>query len=141
MRIHQRTNVLSFIQILIRRSSYVSNCQEVVPIGKTDVKSAFRNLCIRPQDWCLLIMKARSPIDGKVYYFVDKCLPFGASISCSHFQQVSDAMAHIFRARTDGETVNYLDDYFFAAIIKALCDNFNRYISAALRQSGPAYIT
>ena len=64
-------------------------------IAKSDMKSAFRNLGIRKQDWKFLIMKAVSPIDGKTYYFVDKCLPFGASISCSHFQRFSNAIRHI----------------------------------------------
>ena len=51
-------------------------------IAKSDIKPAFRNLGIRRQDWKFLIMKAVSPVNGKTYYFVDKCLPFGASISC-----------------------------------------------------------
>ena len=70
----------------------------------------------------LLVMKAESPLDGKIYYFVDKCLPFGASISCAHFQAVSDAMAHVFRFKTGEDTINYLDDYFFADLLRALCD-------------------
>ena len=91
--------------------------------GKSDLTSAFRHLGIRPEDWCLLVMKAKSPIDGKIYFFVDKCLPFGASISCAHFQFFSDALAHITRFKTGNENVNYLDDFFFAALKKAWCDN------------------
>ena len=64
-------------------------------VGKSDYKSAFRNLWIWALDWPLLIFMAVLPLDGRVYYFVDKCLPFGASISCSHFQHFSDAVAHI----------------------------------------------
>ena len=52
-------------------------------ISKSDMKSVFRNLGICKRHWQFLVMKATSPIDGKTYYFVDKCLPFGASISCS----------------------------------------------------------
>ena len=107
-------------------------------IGKTDVKSAFRNLCIRPEDWMLLIMKAESPIDGKIYYFVDKCLPFGASISCSHFQAVSDAIAHIFRMTTGNPTLNYLDDYFFVAILKSMVDaDIRRFLDICLEVGMP----
>ena len=61
-----------------------------------DMKSAFRNLPIGKQDWCLLVMKAKDPLDGKTYYFTDKYLPFGASISCSHFQQFSNCVEYIF---------------------------------------------
>ena len=72
--------------------------------------------------WCLLIMKAESPIDGKIYYFVDKCLPFGASISCSHFQRFSNAVAHIVRFKTQEDLVNYLDDFLFVALLRAWCN-------------------
>ena len=58
---------------------------------KTDLKLAFRILGLHPGVWWLLIMKAENPVDQKVYYFVDKCLPFGSSISCSHFQRFSNA--------------------------------------------------
>ena len=92
-------------------------------IGKSDMSSAFRHLGIRKQDWKYLVMKAKNPMDGKFYYFVDKCLPFGASISCSHFQAFSDAISHIVKFKTGYPNINYLDDYFFAARIKMICDS------------------
>ena len=92
-------------------------------IGKSDMQSAFRNLGVRPEQFCWLLMKARSPIDGQIYYFADKCIPFGSSVSCSHFQRVSDGIAHIVRFRNHGKPlVNYLDDFFFAALLRAICD-------------------
>ena len=96
--------------------------EEVVYFGKSDFKSAFRHLGIHPDDWMLLVMKAESPLDGKYYYFVDKCLPFGASISCAHFQSFSNAVVHIFRFKTLNDVLNYLDDFFFAALQKMACD-------------------
>ena len=92
-------------------------------VAKSDMKSAFRNMGIRKQDWKYLVMKAVSPIDGKTYYFVDKCLPFGASISCSHFQRFSNAVKHLVQWRTNQNIVNYLDDFFFAALMALLCNN------------------
>ena len=91
-------------------------------LGKSDAKAAFRNLGIRPQDFWLLVMKAKSPIDGKYYYFVDKALPFGASISCSHFQRVSNGIAHIIKYRARKANINYLDDFLFAALMKLHCN-------------------
>ena len=94
-------------------------------LGKSDVQSTFRNLGILPEHWKYLIMKAKCPIDGKIYYFVDKCLPFGASISCALFQAVSDAIAHIVTWRVGMKKipVNYLDDFLFAALMQWLCDH------------------
>ena len=68
-------------------------------------------------------MKAQSPLDQRIYYFVDKCMPFGASISCANFQRVSNAISHIVTYRTGNANVNYLDDFFFAALLKLLCNN------------------
>ena len=97
--------------------------------GKSDLTSAFRHLCIRKQDWCLLVMKAESPLDGKTYFFVDKCLPFGASISCAHFQAFSDALSHIVKVKSGRDNINYLDDFFFAALRKLSCnDNIQKFI-------------
>ena len=96
--------------------------------AKSDMRSAFRNLGIKKKHWKYLVMKAKSPIDGKWYYFVDKCLPFGAAISCAIFQKFSNSIAHLvgWKVRLNtGETklvVNYLDDFLFAALKKILCD-------------------
>ena len=92
-------------------------------LGKSDMRSAFRNLGLNPQCFRFLIMKARSPLDNQWYYFIDKCLPFGASISCALFQEFSNAVAHIVRFKTKKELVNYLDDYLFAAFCKWLCNS------------------
>ena len=102
-------------------------------VGKSDAKAAFRNLGIRIEDFWLLLMKAKSPIDGKFYYFLDKSLPFGASISCSHFQRVSNGIAHIVKIRTGKPNINYLDDFFFAALLKLLC---NRQIESFMEICG-----
>ena len=60
-------------------------------------------------------MKAESPLDGKTYYFVDKRMLFGASVSCSRFQKVSDATAYLVKWKTHQDLINYLDDYLFVA--------------------------
>ena len=93
-------------------------------MGQSDFSSAFRHLGILPEHWRYLVMKARNPEDNKIYYFVDKCLPFGASISCAHFQAVSDAIAHIvqWRVNRGKKIVNYLDDFLFLALLKWLCN-------------------
>ena len=66
-------------------------------LGKSDMKSAFRNLGMKIQDIKWLVMKVRNPLDGKWYYFIDKCLLFGSSISCAHFQLFSDSITAIVK--------------------------------------------
>ena len=81
--------------------------------GKSDMSSAFRHLAMKKEFWKFLVMKAKNPIDKKWYYFVDKCMPFGASISCANFQAFSDAISHIVEYKMKKENINYLDDFFF----------------------------
>ena len=67
-------------------------------------------------------MKSRCPLDGVWYYFIDKCLPFGTSISCAIFQEVSNAIAHLVKFKTNKKVINYLDDYLFIALLQRLCN-------------------
>ena len=95
------------------------NCK----MSKSDMKLAFRNLRIKILHWKFLVMKAKDPETGKFKFFVDKCLPFGASISCAHFQAVSDAVAHLVKWRMGKVVINYLDDYLFIAFLAMFCKN------------------
>ena len=83
--------------------------------GKMDLKSAFRQAPLKESMWPLLILKATCPSTGSTFYFVDKCLPFGASISCSHFQRLSNALKHVVEnLECSYHTItNYLDDFLF----------------------------
>ena len=111
--------------------------------AKMDVTSAFCLLPLSLNCYKWLVMKAKDPHTGKTYFFVDKCLPFGASISCSHFQRFSDALKHIFEylwkikigwkhlsAQTRRDIIefitNYLDDFLFIAISTNSCNQMIR---------------
>ena len=99
--------------------------------GKTDVRSAFRLAPLSPKSWAWLVMKAVNPDSGEVFYFVDKCLPFGASISCAIFQEILDVLKFLVEHRTltRKQLSNYLDDFLFLARTIAKC---NYLISAFL---------
>ena len=71
----------------------------------------FRNVPKNRKSWAYLILKATHSITGKTHYFVDKCLPFGASVSCAIFQELLNSIAHLVRYRTHKPLVNYLDDF------------------------------
>ena len=62
-------------------------------------------------------MKAQDPLTKEWRYFIDKWLPFGASISCALFQKFSDALCHIVEYHTNSnkKITNYLDDFLFIA--------------------------
>ena len=94
----------------------------IVYSGKTDVQSAFRVVPLSIASWNWLIFKAENPKTGLIQYFVDKCLPFGASISCSHFQRISDGLKHITQVKTGEPITNYLDDFLFLAITMWRCN-------------------
>ena len=98
---------------------------EQIYMAKTDLRAAYRGLPIRKQDWGLLVMKAENPKTGKVMYFFDKCLPFGASISCSHFQRFSNSLKHlvVFRTKIPRALTNYLDDFLFLAATICRCNH------------------
>ena len=91
-------------------------------IAKSDMSSAFRHVPMRKDQWYLLVMKATHPVSKETFYFVDKCLPFGSSISCAIFQKISDAIAFLVSVRVHKLNINYLDDYLFAAALKRECD-------------------
>ena len=92
--------------------------------GKSDLRSAFRILGLSEDSWKWLVMKAQDPNTSEWNYFVDKCLPFGASISCSHFQRFLNALCHIFEHQNNvqGQVTNYLDDFLFLALTVMRCN-------------------
>ena len=101
-----------------------ANSNKTCTYSKTDVKSAFRLVPLSRKSWKFLLMAVDHPVTGKKFWFADKCLPFGASISCSHFQRFSCAVKHIFEKKTRREmsVTNYLDDFLFVAATKQACN-------------------
>ena len=60
-------------------------------------------------------MKTINPGTGKITYFIDKCRPFGASISCAPFQRFLNALKHIIEYEIEVEiqgcVTNYIDNF------------------------------
>ena len=73
---------------------------------KIDIKSAFRLLPIHPEDFELLGMHYQ----GK--YYIDKCLPFGLSVSCALFEKFSTFLEWCLKHYTGSDQIiHYLDDF------------------------------
>ena len=76
-------------------------------LGKMDIKSAFRLLPVSPTDVEWLGLKLAN------YYYFDKCLPMGCSISCALFEKFSTFLQWVLLQRSKSEHVmHYLDDLF-----------------------------
>ena len=107
----------------IRLCMALTSNGEPLVLAKSDVDSAFHNLGLEKQLWRWAILKAVSPLDQQTYFFVDKCLPFGSSISCALFQKVSDVVAFMVKFRMKTVLINYLDDYLFVAMLRSSCNH------------------
>ena len=96
--------------------------------AKTDCSNAFRLLPCKVKQRAWLVLKMRHPDTNIWYYFMDRCMPFGASISCAQFQKFSDGLKHIahwritMRLHINPSITNYLDDFLFAAITRWICN-------------------
>ena len=109
--------------ILMSKKAEFVNGVPIIYLGKTDLSNAFRVLTLKRGSICLLVLKAEDPRDGIVKYFIDLWLPFGASISCSHYQRFSNRLKAILQHRSKHKAItNYLDDFLFITIFKHLCD-------------------
>ena len=97
-------------------------------MGITDLKSAFRVVPGRPDQCRFLMMMAEHPQTGVKYYFADKCMPFGAGISCNLYSEFSNALAHILAYYTNSwyQVTNYLDDFLFIETSEARCNHLVR---------------
>ena len=77
-------------------------------MGKIDIKSAYRLIPVREQDWPLLGYQ----IDGKFYH--DVVLPFGCRSSPFLFSRFADAIHWIVGNKTGRDAyLHYVDDFFF----------------------------
>lgn len=95
----------SFDQVI----EMVSSLGKGALLGVHDIKSAFRLLPVHRSDFDLLGIC----FDDKFY--VDKCLPFGCSVSCSLFEKFSSFIEWSVIEKSGKKSIShYLDDFFFA---------------------------
>ena len=85
-----------------------------------------------------LIMAAKDPETNEEFFFIEKNLSFGASISCSHFQKFSNCLHHLlvhFTGKNFSYT-NYLDDYLFIEISREKCNRLVRFFLKICKKIG-----
>ena len=77
-------------------------------MGKIDIKSAFGLLPCYPGDFDLLGFKFDN------FYYIDKCMPMGCSVSCATFERFSSFLECEIKRRSGNENIDhYLDDFIF----------------------------
>ena len=88
------------------------------------MKNAFRIICIRPMDYCLLGMR------WKNIYCYDRCMPMGCSGSCKTFETLSTAMECIAQSKLRiNHIIHLLDDFLISAKSESLCqDQLNLFL-------------
>lgn len=87
---------------------FIRRCGKGCWLTKLDVRSAYRQIPVRPEDWPLLDFQW----EGK-YYF-DVTLPFGLKSSCKLWELYATALHYFLEHLLLIEcTVHYIDDFLF----------------------------
>ena len=77
-------------------------------LSKADIKSAFRLIPIRQEDFNLL------GISFNDRFYIDTCLPFGCRVSCAIFENFAMFLQWATElAIGQGRVLHYLDDFLF----------------------------
>ncbi|MGH7238572.1 MAG: reverse transcriptase domain-containing protein, partial [Candidatus Saccharimonadales bacterium] len=85
-------------------------------MSKLDIKSAYRLIPIRPNDWPLLGLK------WKQSFYFHTSLPFGLKSSCNIWERYATAAQWIVRNKLNIQDLDhYVDDYFLAAASYPVC--------------------
>ena len=110
----------------------VRNCLNLLKVNpnacifyaKTDLKSAFRLVPAKPKYFRWMLLKAQNPVTNSWSFFAEKCLPFGASVSCRLFSEFSNCLRHILETQLNKpmRITNYLDDFLFIADNEQECN-------------------
>ena len=84
---------------------------DVQLVAKTvDLKSAYKQLAIAPDNRRLSVISLRNPESGKTCGFVSRTLPFGSVASVLHFNRVS-RLLHKLGLQANIPWANYYDDF------------------------------
>ena len=93
-------------------------------MAKEDFKSAFCNVSMCFSDLSLLGIK----VQGQ--FFIDCCLPFGATVSCQVFEKIVTLIHWIAQKRVGYAFVHYLDNFFMVHELNHTCS----YIMGTFKQ-------
>jgi hypothetical protein len=104
--------------------------------AKVDLKSAYRSVCIHPDDYKVTGLKWTFEGDKKPTHLFDSRLCFGSAVAPSIFHRLTQAVRRSMARRGMKAIVCYLDDFFLAAKTKAECQNMLMCLIRLLRELG-----
>lgn len=95
-------------------------------IAVRDISEAFRSIPLHASQWPGAVTRT-----GDNEFDMDICAMFGGSSCVGGFGEVADAGADIMRARGIGPLVKWVDDHFFARILREYLAELNARRNAA----------
>lgn len=104
--------------------------------AKVDLKSAYRSVCIHPDNYQVTGLKWTFQGQQEPTYFFDSRLPFGSNVGPSTFHRISQAVRRCMIRRGFSGTVVYIDDFFLAAKTKEECMQMLLTLIRLLRRLG-----
>jgi hypothetical protein len=91
-------------------------------LAKIDLKSAYRSIPIRVQDYNLTGLQWRFEGDKYPTYLFDSKLPFGAAKSCQIFQRLTDSIVRMMR-RKGFYMLGYIEDMLCVGSDRCNCQD------------------
>ncbi|MCP3663141.1 MAG: hypothetical protein GY696_11705 [Gammaproteobacteria bacterium] len=89
-------------------------------MGKMDLKSAFKHVVVRPDQWHLLGMHLDDSNNGRQYYF-DATIPMGSSSSPAIFNKFTEAIKYSAKKAGVSDIYGYVDDFMVVAPTREEC--------------------
>ena len=101
---------------------------ETSSLCKDRSSECIRGVPLAVSQFWLMLLRVPHPRMGELCWFLDKALPFGHLISCSHFQRFSNGLRHIVETISGKKhhLVNYLDDYLYIETSEEKCNKLVR---------------
>ena len=104
--------------------------------AKLDIQSAYRSVCIHPDDYKATGLAWKFDGDDAETYLFDTRLPFGSKCGPSHFSRLSNAIRRIAVRHGYEGIVCYIDDFFLAFDTYEKCNEALHYLLGLLRRLG-----
>jgi hypothetical protein len=104
--------------------------------AKVDLQSAYRSICIHPDDYAVTGLKWTFAGDKEPTYLFDSRLPFGSNVGPSIFHRLLQAVRRCMARRGMPSMVAYIDDFFLCAATKEECNDMLLSLIQLLRELG-----